>query len=464
MTNPTRPVPLRDALALTRGAVAATVRAEVPRGRRGLALLLVLIITAIIAALSVQFTYQTRTNLWMGGNLYASTQAHFNARSAMKIALLAVNARKNFPELQKFLALMGPAAAQRLELWQRACDFVNIFATGRAEFFGMALLDFSAEDAVGGARPPKSARTEALEDDEDGAAAGDVPPFSCKVTSEDSRVNINRAATIALAPDPNALQNPQAAAQAALANQQRAAAQLYVQLAGLFEPMVASGELDSEDMAIELILNIIDWTDADDARSDIDPTGNFTQGSGAEGGDYGQYGYEAKNSKMDSVGEVQLVEGMSSEIYCQIRDKLTVFSTDKVNVNDADVLVLKGILCQAIPDEIQRAQMCLAPGPSGLPPMDEAILAMESCRQIKKQVYSTPFTSMARFNEFFRNYPQVVGTGVPFGINNSIVDQQLGVRTKMVRIETEGVYGDTRRKMTAVVDTSTGAIVHYNYQ
>ncbi|PKN55924.1 MAG: hypothetical protein CVU56_18805 [Deltaproteobacteria bacterium HGW-Deltaproteobacteria-14] len=470
MKTTTQPLPMRDAFALARRGVADTVhRTRSPKGRpRGIALMMVLIMTGIIAALSVQFTYHTRTNLWMSGNLLASTQAQFNARSAMKIGLLAVNAKKNFPEMQKFLGLMGKAAAQRLEVWQRACDFVNIFATGKAEFFGMALLDFTSDKAVGGKRPPQAKTmlgAMGLEGDDDAAAKAQPAPFTCKVSAEDGRVNLNRAATEAPAPAVSAGgQNLQQAATAMLAQQQRAAAQLYVQLGGLLQPMAAAGFFESDERAVELILNIIDWTDADDQKSDIDQSGNFVAGSGAEGGDYRQYGYQSKNAKMDTVGEVQLVEGMTSDVYCRIRDKLTVFATDKVNVNDADVLVIKGILCQAIQNDIERAQLCLAPGPKGIPPMDEAIIAMESCRQIKKQVYSTPFMSMNTFNQFFRQYPTSMGTGIPFNINTSIVDQQLGVRTKMVRLEAMGVYGHTKRKMVAIVDTSTGALVNFHYE
>lgn len=470
MNTTTQPLPMRDAFALARRGVADTVhRTGASKGRpRGIALMMVLIMTGIIAALSVQFTYHTRTNLWMSGNLLASTQAQFNARSAMKIGLLAVNAKKNFPEMQKFLSLMGKAAAQRLEVWQRACDFVNIFATGKAEFFGMALLDFTNDKAVGGKRPPRPmtmADAMRLDGGEEEGKAAQPAPFTCHVSAEDGRVNLNRAATEAPAPAVNAGgQNVQQAATAMLAQQQRAAAQLYVQLGGLLQPMAAAGFFESDERAVELILNIIDWTDADDQKSDIDQTGNFVAGSGAEGGDYRQYGYAAKNAKMDTVGEVQLVEGMTSEVYCRIRDKLTVFATDKVNVNDADVLVIKGILCQAIQNDIERAQLCLAPGPKGIPPMDEAIIAMESCRQIKKQVYSTPFMSMNTFNQFFQQYPASMGTGIPFNINTSIVDQQLGVRTKMVRLEAEGVYGHTKRKMVAIVDTSTGALVNFHYE
>ena len=65
-----------------------------------------------------------------------------------------------------------------------------------------------------------------------------------------------------------------------------------------------------------------------------------------------------------------------------------MFETDKVNINDADLSVLKGILCQSIEDDVTRAQVCLMPGPTGLAPIDDALIALESCRELKKQVYS----------------------------------------------------------------------------
>ncbi len=445
------PLSLRDAARLTSRAVRTTVRSDIPGSRRGIALLVVLVLVAIVSALSVQFTYNARANIWMSGNLAASTQAHYHARSGMKIALLAVNAKKNFPQMQQFLSLMGKSAAKRLEIWQRACEFVQIFATGKAEFFGMTLLDFSKEEAVGGRMTKSQAK-------EGGA------PFTCKVTSEDARVNLNRAAITTLRSGTGVGASRTVNVRANASNIQRQKAQLWVQLGGLLRPMVETGHFASEEEVLDVVLNIIDWTDADDSRSDIDPQGNFTESSGAEGGDYGQYGYSAKNAKMDTVGEVQLVEGMTSDVYCKIRDKLTVFATDKVNVNDADLGILKGIICQAIEDEALQVQLCLQPGLGGLAPIDETLLAMESCRQLKKQVYSTPFTSMTRFHKFFREFPAAMGTGVTLPIKTSVVNQQLGVRTKMVRIETEGIFGDTKRKMVAVVDTQSGQLVHFHYE
>ncbi len=460
-----RPTPAHDgsvprAITLAREAVAEACRGQTRSGKaRGMALLLTVVVTAILASLSVQFTYNTRANLWMTGNLKASTQAYFNARSATRIALLAVNAKRNFPQMQQFMQLMGRGASANIEVWQRACDFVNIFATGKAEFFGTQLIDFSSEPAVGA--PSKNP---------------DKPAFTCKVTAEDARVSLNRAATDVITTAtataggtpgmpmaPATPLDPMTAANQQQQGQQRNAGQLYIQLAGLLQPMVTQGFFKSEDAITDLILNVIDWTDADESKSDLDPQGNFTVSGGSEP-DYGRYGYKSKNARMDTVGELQLVEGMSPDVFCRVRDKLTVFGTEKVNVNDADLAVLKGILCQSIPDNTARALVCFQPGPTGLSAMDQALVALESCRNLKKQVYSTPFTSMSRFTQFFQELPAAMGAAVQFPINANLVNQQLGVRTKMVRIEAEGVYADSRRKMVTIVDTASGALVHYHYE
>lgn len=446
--SPARSSTLAPAAAAAVHAVRRALKGA-PRARkeRGLALLMTIVVVAILASLSVQFTYNTRANIWMTGNLKASTQAYFNARSATRIALLAVNAKKNFPQMQQFMSLMGRNAAQNLEIWQRACDFVNIFATGRAEFFGTPLLDFSSEKAVGA--PSKR----------DGVQA-----FTCKVTAEDARVGLNRAATEMPIPDPNnPTIDPAVIAQQQLQQQQRAAGQLYVQLGGLLQPMVTAGYFKSEDEITDLILNVVDWTDVDDSRSDIDPNGNFVAGGGAEP-DYGRHGYNSKNAKMDTVGELLLVEGMTPDVFCRVKEKLTVFSTDKINVNDADLAVLRGVLCQAIPDETARALVCFNPDATGLALIDRALIDLENCRNLKKQVYSTPFTSMSRFTQFFQQLPAARGLNVQFPINANLLNQQLGVRTKMVRIEAEGVYADSRRKMVTIVDTASGALVHYHYE
>ena len=453
-------LPLGDALRLTGGAMRDTVRAEVPGTQRGVALLVVLVTMAIMGALSVEFAYNTRTNIWMAGNVTASARAFYHARSVTEIAVLAVNAKRNFPQIKTALTLMGKAGGAKAEIWRQACEFAKIFFTGRAEFFGMDILDLTDEPAVG---------------IKDGS-------FECSVTAEDSRTNLNAAST-----DPPNRYNPTggrggnprspggaAGARGATGANPRAGIaglisggvldknrkKLGYKLYGLLRPFLDSGEIDSEDEMIEIIVNVMDWTDADDVKTDVGPNGEFIESSGSEASDYGQYGYGVKNAKMDSVGEVQLVEGMTSDIYCKIKDKLTVFSTGKLNVNDADPAVLKGVLCQALKDESQRLAMCWNPLPGQPQAMDLALQAMESCRQLKKQAYSTPFTSVAAFSRFFKQFPTIMQIPVQLDIDDRMVREHLGVLTNMVRVEATGSYRGTTRKVTTVIDQATGEPVY----
>ncbi|MGM0576680.1 MAG: general secretion pathway protein GspK [Myxococcota bacterium] len=437
-------LPIREATRITWSALEGAVRADVPGTQRGVALLMVLVTVAVMGALSTEFAYNTRTNIWMAGNVTADTQALYHARSSMEIATLAVNAKKNFPQMKSVLNMVGKGAGARLEVWRQACEFVRIFASGKANFFGMDILDMSEEEAVGV---------------EQGS-------FDCRVTAEDSRTNLNAASTeMPTAQDPNQPgSNPQVGARGrgsgANAADDKARKQLGLKLYGLFRPFLESGEFDSEEEMLEVILNVMDWTDADDNKTDIGQDGRFIQTGASEAADYARYGYEVKNAKMDTVGEVQLVAGMDSDIYCRIRDKLTVFSTGKLNVNDADLDTLKGVLCQAIDDEATRLQMCWNYLPGNVPLMDQALITMQTCRDLKKAAFSTPFTSMSRFIQFFRAFPATLGAGMNIPLNPRTLQEHLGVTTKMVRIEATGTYRRTDRKITTVIDLSTGEPVY----
>ncbi|MEC9071379.1 MAG: hypothetical protein VX938_03330, partial [Myxococcota bacterium] len=235
---------------------------------------------------------------------------------------------------------------------------------------------------------------------------------------------------------------------------------LGLKLYGLFRPFLDSGEFDSEDEMLEVILNVMDWTDSDDTKTDVGPDGNFMESGAAEGADYGRYGYEVKNARMDTVGEVQLVEGLPSDVYCKIRDKLTVFSTGKLNVNDADLATLKGVLCQALPDDGSRMALCWNFLPGQIPPMDEALIALESCRELKKAAYSTPFTSMSQFVQFFQRFPSLMGSTVVIPVNPRTAQEHLGVSTTMVRIEAGGEFRGTKRTINTIIDLASGAVVH----
>jgi type II secretory pathway component PulK len=438
-------MPLPDASRIVTRAMRETVGADMVNGQRGVALLIVLVTTAIMGAISTEFAYNTRTNIWMAGNVMASTQAYYHARSVSKVAELAVNAKRNFPQVKTVLSMMGKSGGAKLEIWRQACEFAKIFATGKASFFGLDILDLSEDPAVG-------------------FTEGDI---ECTITAEDSRTNLNAASTdppsrlgAILSGASKAKTKSRAKAQI-LGNQRQ---QIGFKLFGLFRPLLESGEFDSEEEMVDLILNIMDWTDSDYTQTDVGPNGNFVDGGGSEATDYGDRDYEVKNAKMDTVGEAQLVAGMTSDIFCQIKDKLTVFSTGKLNINDADLATMKGVLCQALPDEATRMGLCWNILPGQIPVMDQALIALETCRSLKKQAYSTPFTSMSQFMAFVQRWPATAGVGIELPIDRLVVQEHLGVLTTMVRLEATGTYRGTKRKITTVYDQASGESVYLNIE
>ena len=436
-----RRLSLKEASLVTAEAARATVRSDVPGTQRGVALLVVLVTMAVMGALSTEFAYNTRANIWMAGNVTASTQAYYHARSVSKIATLAVNAKRIFPQLKTVLSMMGKSQSSRLEIWRQACEFAKIFATGKAEFFGLQVLDLSNEDAIG----------------------FNKGSFECAVTAEDSRTNLNAAATD---PPSNLGQlgskKPRNNSPLTGNKLQTSRKQLGLKLYGLLRPMLESGQFDSEEEIFDVIINVMDWTDSDELRTDIDAAGNFIDGAGDEGRDYSGVDYEVKNAKMDTVGEVQLVAGMEPDVYCQIRDKLTVFSTGKLNVNDADLGTLKGVICQGITDPTLEYQLCWNYLPGQLPVVDQALLSLDTCRQLKKAAYSTPFTSMGKFISFLRAFPRIMQVPQTLPIDNRTLNQHLGVLSTMVRVEATGEYKGTKRKITTIYDLATGEPVYHN--
>ena len=65
MKTPHPQMPWRDAARLTMTSARDAVRADVPGTQRGVALLVVLVTMAVMGALSTEFAYNTRANIWM---------------------------------------------------------------------------------------------------------------------------------------------------------------------------------------------------------------------------------------------------------------------------------------------------------------------------------------------------------------------------------------------------------------
>ena len=405
--------PVRDAWDRMRPMLAT----DVAKRTRGVALLIVLVMVAVLAAFSAEFSYNTRVNLHMASNLEREVQAYYHARSAIEVARMVIRGQQLADQMLSLAASFVPNIKnQNIEMWSYACKFAEIYNTGKVDLFGKELFDLSGQTGIGVSN---------------GA-------FSCEADAEDGRVNINFVET------------PQA--------KKAMFSELFGYLRG---PHTDRQGLTDEDKEVaETILNIIDWVDTDEARTDIDADGNFQPaGGGGEDFGYAKYDYRAKNAKMDSVEELRLVDGMDDETFCKLRDKVTVYSTEKLNVNSADIDLLKALICENLTPESKIAACGMAVGPGGISIIDVVGEYIELCRGIKKMLYTAPFNNTQAFVQFFQKLPAEIQPSVQ--LNQAALSQYIGTKSRVIRVTSTGTVGRTTKKLTAVIDTGSGKYVYW---
>lgn len=379
-------------------------------GSRGVALIVVLAGITILAAFSSEFTYRSRVDIKVASNVERQVQAYYHARSAAEIARLVISSQKMVD--QAVAAFMGRGRGP--QLWMFAGKFAEIFASASLEFLGIDVMNLRGAEGLG-------------------VLQGG---FDLTVESEDRKIGINAATTDA---------------------EKRALfARLYPLLAGEVDPDTRRTEMDRK--AADLVLNLMDWIDADDDRSDIDSAGNFVQAGGAgENVDYSRYGYRARNARMDTVEEVRLVEGMTDELFCKFGDELTVYQTDKVNINEASPQLIKALVCDAVVgDRVLACGYGLAPTDS---PIDRGIALMETCRDIKRALFMPPFSNEADFVSFWTRLPAPLNQFV--AIDGNKLTPVIGTRTKVLRITARGWNGASGHQIDAVIDQGSENFLYW---
>ena len=104
------------------------------------------------------------------------------------------------------------------------------------------------------------------------------------------------------------------------------------------------GQVETED-AIDIARSILDWRDPDVAVSVGGAEDEYYQGLSSP--------YKCKNSRFQIPEELLLVKGMSPEIFSRIKNLITVYGTERVNINTASydclyALGLSSSLCERI--------------------------------------------------------------------------------------------------------------------
>ncbi|HIA00552.1 MAG TPA: hypothetical protein EYN66_01340 [Myxococcales bacterium] len=396
-------------------AVRISLRAGPKSGRhpRGVALLLVLVTMAMMAAFTTEFHYKSYVSLHVGSNLRDDVVAYYHARSAMEIARLVVKSQNVADNMLNAMAAFVPnIKSQNIELWTFACEFANAFCSGKLKLMGKTFFDFTGMKGVGL---------------EKGGFC------KCRAKPEDGRINVNRVDSLA---DKN---------------------QMFSELYSTFiqfkeEPATDVREIDKD--VAELVLNIIDWADPDDQRSDL--VGNMVQNSAqAEGMGYDK-GFTPKNGKFDTLRELLLVDKMDRQLYCKVAEELTPYTTKKLNVNTAPLRTLRRLICEHTSN---AAEACYGLGGLQIPTMDFGMYCLEMCRTLRQSLMSPGFSNTGQFTKFFDLLP---AEWQPRPVlDKKTIAKKVGVKSRVIRVETSGGHYTTYRSLTGIIDSSTGDYVYW---
>lgn len=389
--------------------------------QRGIALVLALATIAILSIFSLEFTYTSRVAVKTSSYVEQELEAHLHARAAVELAALVIGSTDIIESIiGKYATMMGGQKPQ-INTATYACEFVNAFCKGEMNLMGIQLVDLAGNPGAS-------------------LAHGTC---GCTSTDEDGRVNVNRVKSL---------------------GEKQAVFDTLYKLLERNEGVTQVGELD-KDMA-QLALNVIDWSDADQLKTDVEPaTRKLMESQGAEGSPYARRGGKVKDAPYDTTEEVRLVDGMTDALWCKLRNQLTVYQTEKLNVNTANIEVIKALICKNLANPANENIAC-ARGfqQNAFVPVNIAGQYIEVCRTLKKMVFSPPFANPQRFVQFFSRLGMVLPPDYTqvLQINQQRMLDDVGTNGKIVRINAYGTSGKVEKKITALLDTSTQKYVYWH--
>ncbi len=379
---------------------------------RGIALIVVLLAITLMAAVVAQFSYDAHVDYSLAANESDEVRAYYLARSGINLYKLILTADQKIQGNQAIKDFLVAQGFGGFELWRMipAIDSAMLRSVASPEIPEEARDEL--KERFGGIAFDTLGKTDGFLDFQ-----GDL---HAEIEDEDGKINVN-----AIAEDRISSPLDSAVARALFATM------LDPKLDRLFEGENAYAErkLGRE----EVIANLIDWIDANQQ--------GIVSGA-AEDYLYANYEerYTAKNAKFETLAELAMVRGIDDDLLAEIGNKLTVYSSGKINVNTAPPEVLAALI-------LAYAQQAIQPD-----------VALEIALKIDAMRQLTPFSKPEDFVAFMRDMAGVTlnDTG-PGAVRNRI-----GVNSKVFTIRATGFAGEARVTITAVAD-NTGTSLRWLY-
>ncbi len=347
------------------------VRARLARpavtSQRGIALIMVTVVIAVLGAVLTEFSYNTRVDLEAAANGRDLLRAEYLAKSGIALSRLLI-------KVQTAVFDPGRKVFGDIQIADFAPYLVRAFggdADERAGLGGMLGIDASGLKGLG---------------------AGKGATFDVQMTSDDGRLNINCGGGF---------------------NDTARQAQLYGVLSAmiwpprynrLFEDADADGQYSTRDDTARAVL---DWADTDESRFEPPIPGKAgTSSTGAENYRYdtGKDPYRAHNHYFDSLEELHMVRGFREETFGSFSEMMTVYGSCKVNLGALrpESWPLVAAIIRATVKDSQKNNPILA---------DEILLAALAQRSISQAQMFGGFSGVADFIKIVANPSDQVNDG-----------------------------------------------------
>lgn len=373
---------------------------------RGVALLMVLSMLALVGTVVADFQYTSRVDLQLAMNARDELQAEYNALSALKLrGLVLKQSRKIQTVVGQLMGALGMGAGGQLPIGQ-------ILESIPVECGLMSTI--TKQKGVGS-------------DDEDGNT-GDFFPGECISTSasEHSKIAVSM------------LRN----------NVNNRAQQVQQLLLGLLSDRKLLPNFEEDDRngthaesPAELIAALADWVDSDrsdslSAASDEDRRYEYLKDP-----------YKAKNAPFDSLAEVQLVHGIDDDLYAILQDHITIYSDG--TAIELSTAPIERILFWGLP-------ACMVLGSGGL----ELLVAHPGFAILAKRLTEAKQLGAAGGSLLSVGLLQalVAEAGLTSLIDTSRISQVFSDKTGTTwyTVSAQGQVGNVTRRISAVFQASEG--------
>lgn len=404
---------------------------------RGAALLVVMVAVAVVTALAVDLAYDTRVSLRIAANARDELRATYLAKSGVALSRLVLSFQQDVDAA--IPTLPGQASPPRPQIWR----IVPVGSALAANLFAQS--------------PPPSAVPAGQERPPPGASAGPQPGgFEAVVDDEGRKVNVQLDA---LGTNP------------ILAAQVQSLWQLICdpRWDALFDREDENGLRVSRQ---DLVVYLRDWVDVDERGSVLaatfpggaclmlTPTNPFEVGFQDENFPYdrGEDRYRAKNARMDSLGELHLIAGVTEAFMAAFGDAITVYlpRDAKRNVNETDKLRLLD-LARIVSD----------------PPTQPLLYDPEFADRLQKVILEKTFGGMLSISPYdFGQIVAALGVKVAMSqLSETSPQNPFTDRSSVFRVRSQGRAGDVTKTLDAVlrfdkptpgqVATTPGRLVHW---